>query len=256
MKIIAKGRSQGRTTELIKISAEKQIPIVCNSSGSVQYIMDTANKIGLKIPKPIIPNELNLVQFKNKDILIDNAEFLLQNLLHTHGIEAITVTTDENQEEKKINYFEDKVKKLKLEADKITKQLDNCKDSNEYIGRIKALEKVLELIHEYDWQEEHSEYRTGDDNHIEVSTWEQKSNGEIKNHKRYIVDKKFDDKDINQIEKELNEIGIPTRIDNMFRPMNDIFNDMAKMWSVFDDSFPSLLVGERQANTLRKLMGK
>ena len=260
MKIIAKGRGQGKTTELIKISADKQIPIVCDTS-SVQYIIDKAKEMNLKIPQPLTVQQLNMIQWRDKSILVDNAELILQNKLG-HKIEAVSINTDDynemvidnKQEENKSNYFEDKVKKLKLEADKITKQLDNCRDSNEYIGRIKALEKVLELIKTYDWQEEHSEYHTGDDNHVEVSTWEQNSDGTIRNHKRYVVDKKFDDKDMNQIEKELNEVGIPTRIDDMFRPMNDIFNDMAKMWNAFDDSFPELLVGERQENVLRRLM--
>ena len=159
--------------------------------------------------------------------------------------------------ETKGNYIDDIVKTLKDEAKELNKNLvkyRQSKDMNLYISTLKSLRETMNLIHEYDWQEEHSEYRTGDDNHIEVSTWEQNSNGEIKNHKRYIVDKKFDDKDINQIEKELNEIGIATRINDMFRPMNDIFNDMAKMWNCFDDSFPELLVGERQANVLRRLM--
>jgi len=159
--------------------------------------------------------------------------------------------------ETKENYIDGIVKTLKDEAKELNKNLVKYRqnrDMNLYISTLKSLRETMNLIHEYDWQEEHSEYRTGDDNHIEVSTWEQNSSGEIKNHKRYIVDKKFDDKDMNQIEKELNEAGIPTRIDDMFRPMNDIFNDMAKMWNVFDDSFPELLVGKRQANTFRALM--
>ena len=229
MKIIARNRSKGKTTELIKISAEKQIPIVCDTS-SVQYIIDKAKEMNLKIPQPLTVQQLNMIQWRDKSILVDNAELILQNKLG-HKIEAISISTndyneintDDNQEENKTDYFEDKVKKLKSEADKITKQLDNCRDSNEYIGRIKALEKVLELIKEYDWHNESSRYRTGDDNHIEVATWKQNSDGEIKDHKRYIVNQ--------EIKLNANDISdITDFINNM---TNDMFRTSKRMLGIY-----------------------
>lgn len=263
MKIIAKGRGQGKTTELIKISAEKQIPIVCVHDEMIIDIKKRAKEMNLKIPEPLKFKELNLTQWRDSPILIDNADLFLNNRVFGHRIEAITISTDDynemvisddKKEEKKTDYFEDKVNTLKSEADKIVKQLNNCRDGNEYIGRIKSLEKVLELIKIYDWRNESSRYTTGEDNHIEVATWEQNSNGEIKNHKRYIVSKSYDNDNTNLIEQELNDAGIATRVDDMFRPFEDVMNDITKMWNVFDDSFPTLLAGKRQSNVFRALM--
>ena len=81
MKKIIKGRGQGKTYDLIKISAEQQIPIL--TINSVQYILETAKSMGVEIPKPITLKELNLAQYRNsnKPILVDNAEYVLQALL-------------------------------------------------------------------------------------------------------------------------------------------------------------------------------
>ena len=61
------------------------------------------------------------------------------------------------------------------------------KDMNLYISSIKALKDTMNLIKEYDWHSNYSEYRTGDDNHMEVATWEQNSESQIRNHKRYLI---------------------------------------------------------------------
>lgn len=53
MKIIRRGRGQGKTIELIKISSEKGIPIVCSNKMKAQIVADTARQMGLDIPRPI-----------------------------------------------------------------------------------------------------------------------------------------------------------------------------------------------------------
>lgn len=235
MNIIAKGRGQGKTTELIKISAEKQIPIVCGA-GSKEYIRNMANDMDLKIPEPLTYKELNLKQYESKEILIDNAEYILSSMLSKHKIDTITVSTNDKQGNTQSNYVDNIVKELKNEAQELNKNLlkyRQNKDMNLYISTLKSLRETMNLIRDYDWREEHSEYHTGDDNHIEVSTWQQNSDGTIRNHKRYIVDKKFDDVNMNRIEKEINNIGITTRINDVFRPFEDVMRDMSKMWNCF-----------------------
>lgn len=193
MKIIAKGRGKGKTTELIKMSAEKQIPIVC-MIGSIQYIIDKAKEMGLTIPKPLTVQQLNMTQWKDKPVLVDNAEFILQTKLG-HKIEAITLNSDDSNElvtDDIKDIYSDAIKGLKEDEQKLSDQLKTLVHNgkhNEYIACLKALKETMNLIHEYDWQPHFSKYRTEDANHsnghYEVSTWEQNSDNEIRNHKRY-----------------------------------------------------------------------
>jgi len=81
MKRIIKSRSQGKTYELIKISAKEQIPILCVNNSS-HLVKELAEKMDLKIPHPIEYKHLCLRQYQdNKPILVDNAEYVLQQIL-------------------------------------------------------------------------------------------------------------------------------------------------------------------------------
>jgi hypothetical protein len=196
MKIIAKGRGKGKTTELIKMSAEKQIPIVCATSAQCKNIVDRANGMKLKIPNPIKCTDL---KGRNGKVLIDDCDFVMKNIfcnaLHGIDIEAITMSSDDYNEletdDIKDTYSES-IKGLKDDAKSLTKQLKNLVNTgkhNEYIACLKALKETMNLIHEYDWQPQFSKYRVNDKensgSHYEVATWEQNSDNEIRNHKRY-----------------------------------------------------------------------
>jgi len=92
----------------------------------------------------------------------------------------------------KNNDYADAVKGLKEDAKSLTMQLKHLANEgkhNEYIACLKALKETLNLIHQYDWQPYFSKYRVNDlddsDSHYEVATWEQNSDNEIRNHKRY-----------------------------------------------------------------------
>lgn len=43
---------------------------------------------------------------------------------------------------------------------------------NLYIATIKSLKETLSLIRDYSWVNMYSEYKTGEDQHIEVATWQ------------------------------------------------------------------------------------
>ncbi len=107
MKIINLGRGQGKTIRLLYASEFNDIPILCATQTQKQYLIDRAKELGLKIPEPIIPSEItssrmSVSKVVDKDILIDEADLVLQSLLNSlgmrGGVKAITLTSDELKE--------------------------------------------------------------------------------------------------------------------------------------------------------------
>jgi hypothetical protein len=81
MKIILAGRGEGKTTELIHLSAEKWYYIVCEAVEDVARIAGEASDRGLQIPFPLTYNEFLNHQYLGggiKGILVDNVDKLLQ----------------------------------------------------------------------------------------------------------------------------------------------------------------------------------
>lgn len=261
MKIIAKGRGKGKTTELIKMSAEKQIPIVCGA-GSVDCIIDMAKQMKLEIPKPIIFNRKDIkamwfggVQGK---VLIDNADDILATLFADKEIEAITMSVrdrDELETDNVKDVYSESIKGLKDDVKNLTKQLKYLAESgkhNEYIACLKALKETMNLIHTYDWQPQFSKYRTNNkkDNgsHYEVATWEQNSDNEIRNHKRYELKSP---EDLNKIERHgiscangkehtmTNEEmdDFEDKFDKEMNSMKDMFKENLKVFDEMNKSF-------------------
>ena len=96
------------------------------------------------------------------------------------------------------NFYEEIVKNLKLEANKLSNKitkLNDKHDMNLYIACIKSLKETLDLISRYDWKLIYSEYTVkGDsDNDVkQVSVWEQNHDNQIRNHKIWNVVKGLD----------------------------------------------------------------
>lgn len=101
MKIINLGRGQGKTTRLLYASEFNDTPILCSTLKEKDFLINKAEQYRLKIPEPISVSDV--VSGKsmgqgviNKDILIDEAPMVLQNLLSSlgmrGGISAITST--------------------------------------------------------------------------------------------------------------------------------------------------------------------
>lgn len=104
MKIINLGRGQGKTTRLLYASEFNDIPILCATLHQKQYLMDMARRLGLKIPEPINVSEIISDKTTNshvmdRDLLVDEAHWVLQNLLKSLGmndeVKAIALTADE-----------------------------------------------------------------------------------------------------------------------------------------------------------------
>ena len=103
MKIINLGRGQGKTVRLLYASEWQDIPILCPTYSQKEHLIDTAKRLGLNIPEPIVASEIatsKIIASKtvDKDLLIDEAPLVLQNLLKSLGIrgEVKAITLSEN----------------------------------------------------------------------------------------------------------------------------------------------------------------
>jgi len=88
-------RGKGKTTELIKKSAESGDYIVCDRLHEANRIQVKAQSMGLQIPLPITYNEFLKKGYYGKGIsgfLIDNADMFLQSLSKV-PINSITVSS-------------------------------------------------------------------------------------------------------------------------------------------------------------------
>lgn len=101
MKIINLGRGQGKTTRLLYASEFNDMPILCANSYMKKDLLERAVFYGLKIPEPISVNDIISNKHRgsevvDKEILVDEAPMVLQNLLNQLGmhsaIKAITLT--------------------------------------------------------------------------------------------------------------------------------------------------------------------
>lgn len=99
MKVIHWPRAAGRTTKLIKESAEHQYHIICMNMTECKRIEKEAERMGVEIPHPIAFHEFidctgRMVGLRPKGLLIDNADFLLQQFARDIPIKTIVITDD------------------------------------------------------------------------------------------------------------------------------------------------------------------
>ena len=101
MKIINLGRGQGKTTRLLYASEFNDMPILCANSYMKKELLECAAFYGLKIPEPISVSDVTSgftrgSENANKEVLVDEAPMVLQNLLislgMSGGVRAITLT--------------------------------------------------------------------------------------------------------------------------------------------------------------------
>ena len=95
MDIIYSKIATGKTTKLIKKSAEKGFTIVCVTIEEAKSVDKMACELGLKIPFPLTYKkfaEKNYNSCAVKNVLIDNADMWLQYIAGSTKIEMITLT--------------------------------------------------------------------------------------------------------------------------------------------------------------------
>lgn len=98
MKIVRMNRGNGKTTYLIKKSAELQYPIICHSEKQKELIKKKAEKMELGIPEPISVNSINFRENLrgidyNTELLIDDLDIILHKILY-NKINIATISCD------------------------------------------------------------------------------------------------------------------------------------------------------------------
>lgn len=105
MIIIARGKGEGKTSELIKMADGTQNIILCKNTLSAKRIEEQAKTMGCKINKPIVFAEFigslkKYISFPGK-LLIDDVDLegLLKYYFGTYRftVEAVTLTTGEEE---------------------------------------------------------------------------------------------------------------------------------------------------------------
>jgi hypothetical protein len=78
-------RGTGKTVMAIRLSSEKNIPILTHSEINRRFIQEKANDLNIKIPDPITVTAMNLSRCRDKSLIIDELEFVLEKLLKSNG---------------------------------------------------------------------------------------------------------------------------------------------------------------------------
>lgn len=90
MEIFYQKRGTGNTCTLIEMSARNNIHIGVLSKTQQHYILDKANELNVKIPAPVVINELSDLNAYGA-IYIDDFDCLI-NKLTNNNIKAVTMS--------------------------------------------------------------------------------------------------------------------------------------------------------------------
>lgn len=91
IKTIFRGRSTGKTTELVLMSAKTGIPIIC--CGSNVYLIGKAKELNVSIPNPVQYTQAHKIA--GGKAYVDDADWILQRLLGL-DVEAIAISDERN----------------------------------------------------------------------------------------------------------------------------------------------------------------
>jgi hypothetical protein len=94
MRIIHKKRQTGKTTELIKEAAKKDLYMVCMNKDTVNRVVEEAVRMDLHINYPLTFSEFFNHRFNGRGIkgfLIDDADMLIKEMSKGVPIEAIVI---------------------------------------------------------------------------------------------------------------------------------------------------------------------
>lgn len=99
MNIIYKNRGMGKTTRLMYLSEYMQIPIIVGDEKRKQWLIDTAKRFDIDMPKPMSLLEWQSTKPNPEKILIDDAEYILQRLFEKSYIEAFTMSNEKENKD-------------------------------------------------------------------------------------------------------------------------------------------------------------
>jgi hypothetical protein len=95
VKIVTEPRQRGKTTELIRLSAEEDLYIVCANRTEAQRVAGVAREMGLSIPFPLTWGEFASRQYHGRGVkgfAIDNLDACIQQMTPV-PIRAVSLTT-------------------------------------------------------------------------------------------------------------------------------------------------------------------
>ena len=106
MRLIIKGRAQGKTAELIYTSEVTGYPIIAHSGTQRDYIKKLAQKMNCIIPEPYTVKELTSQSFRHgrklneQKMLLDDAELIIGAAINNYlGTDVVSATlTDQLKE--------------------------------------------------------------------------------------------------------------------------------------------------------------
>lgn len=220
MKIISKNRGEGKTTKLIKMSAETGYQIVVSNHPLKQYVIDHAKEMGLTIYPPITRKEMSLAQFRGRTFLIDELESFVGEFGNVY---AATVNKENVVEDIKDN----PVTRMQKSLDKLANHYDyliNKGDYNASLNVLKNIEMLSRQIKDIGYTPLHSIYKIVD-NGLEkqlITLWEQNYFGDIKNVKTFVIAEKYNDTIQNWMQ------GVSDNWDNL---SEDMKSDVTKMFN-------------------------
>jgi hypothetical protein len=90
MKIILGNPGSGKTKELLSLSAEKNVPILCESQARVERLLVKAQGYGLNIPTPVTLDHLNA-----SEVIVDDIERFFSCALNVK-LTALSVNRDKS----------------------------------------------------------------------------------------------------------------------------------------------------------------
>lgn len=94
MKVIARPRQGGKTTELVRLAAEEFLYVVCPDQRQVRYVAQMARDMGLDIPLPMTWGEFLRGDYHSKGVkgfVIDNLDLCIQEMTHV-PVRAVSLT--------------------------------------------------------------------------------------------------------------------------------------------------------------------
>ena len=94
MKVYARPRQGGKTTELIRLAAEEFLYVDSPDQAQVRYVARTARDMGLDIPFPLTWQEFTSGRYEGKGIngfVIDNLDMCIQQMT-TVPVRAVSLT--------------------------------------------------------------------------------------------------------------------------------------------------------------------
>ena len=93
MKLIVGSPGSGKTREILKLSEENNIPILCESADRVTRLMIKAQGYGFKIPTPVVYDEVK----ESESVYVDDVSRLLKAMLPCK-VDIITYNSEEKED--------------------------------------------------------------------------------------------------------------------------------------------------------------